>query len=120
MPDHAIMNHRDCEPEDVILTDSRGYELTHRVLAERLGQVEYTKIMEETESVEGNRSLISTVLASWLETGFRGYHNFSTKELLDEYREVEPDFYGLWHDGSLPWDLHEEDPLYTFDTKSNQ
>lgn len=109
MADHAIMNHRDCEPSDVIFTDSRGYKLTHYCLAERLMQVEYHKIQQETEG-----SHTSTVLVDFLETGFRGYHNFSTKELIDEFdSDTEAEFYGLWHDDSLPWDVNEEDPLYS-------
>ena len=47
MGDHAIMNHRDCEPEDVIHTDSKGHELTHRILAERLIQVDTRKIQDD-------------------------------------------------------------------------
>ena len=114
MADHAIMNHRDCEPTDVIFTDSRGYKLTHYCLAERLMQVEYHKIIEETESPLGDKMLTSSVLVDFLETGFRGYHNFSTKELIDEFDpDVEELFYGLWHDDSLPWDVNEEDPLYS-------
>ena len=89
MGDHAIMNHRDCEPEDVIHTDSKGHELTHRILAERLIQVDTKKIQDDAGHGDYQ------YLASIFETGFRGYHNMGQKELIDEWREQEDVFFGL-------------------------
>tara|TARA_A100001388_G_scaffold206709_1_gene157362 strand:- start:696 stop:1016 length:321 start_codon:yes stop_codon:yes gene_type:complete len=105
MADHAIMNHRDCEPDQIIHTDSKGHKLTHRVLAERLVCVETAKIQEDAGSGDYQ------YLASVFETGFRGYHNMSQKELIDEWREQEELFYGLWEDGGLLYSLDEADPL---------
>ena len=107
MGDHAIMNHRDCEPEDVIHTDSKGHQLTHRILAERLIQVDTRKIQDDAGHGDYQ------YLASIFETGFRDYHNMGQKELIDEWREQEDVFYGLWEDQGLLYELDEQDPLNT-------
>ena len=111
--DVGVMNHRDCEPTDIVLEDSRSLELTHRVLAERLIQVQARKIQEDAG--EGDYQY----LASVFETGFRGYHNMSQKELIDEWRESEELFYGLYEDGGLLWSLDEEDPLIALERDEN-
>ena len=105
--DHAIMNHRDCEPTEVIHTDSKGHKLTHRVLAERLVQIQARSIQEDAGHGDYQ------YLASRFETGFRGYHNMGQRELRDEWKEQEELFYGLVEDGALLWELDEEDPLYS-------
>tara|TARA_B100000683_G_scaffold141846_1_gene138001 strand:+ start:1627 stop:1959 length:333 start_codon:yes stop_codon:yes gene_type:complete len=105
MGDHAIMNHRDCEPEDIIHTDSQGSELTHRILAERLVQVHCQKISEDAS--HGDHAY----LASIFETGFRGFHNMGQKELIDEWREQEEQFFEMLDQGSFLYQMDPEDPL---------
>ena len=105
MGDHAIMNHRDCEPEDVIHTDSKGHKLTHRILAERLIQVDTKKIQDDAGHGDYQ------YLASIFETGFRGYHNMGQKELIDEWREQEEQFFEMLDQGSFLYQMDPEDPL---------
>tara|TARA_B100001287_G_scaffold138820_1_gene116906 strand:+ start:1309 stop:1683 length:375 start_codon:yes stop_codon:yes gene_type:complete len=111
--DIGVMNHRDCEPTDVVLEDSRSLKLTHRVLAERLTQVDAQKIKADADNGDYQ------YLASVLETGFRGYHNMGLKELMDEWHEQEETFYSLYEDESLLWELDEEDPLITLEQDEN-
>ena len=111
--DHAIMNHRDCEPDTIIVEDTRSLQLTHRVLAERLIQLQARSIQEDA----GNGDY--QYLASVFETGFRGYHNMSQQELREEWREQEELFYGLYDDGALLWELDEEDPLVALERDEN-
>lgn len=112
--DHAIMNHRDCEEKDIIVNDSRGFGLTHYCLAERLMQVEYSKIIKETkETSVVHQVYTSETLIYMLEGGFRGFHNYSVKELLDEWIQEEKNFYEMYDSNSLPWDVFEDDPIIT-------
>ena len=113
MADVGIMNHRDCEPDTVILEDSRSLQLTHRVLAERLIQLQARSIQEDAGHGDYQ------YLASVFETGFRGYHNMSQQELREEWREQEELFYGLYDDGALLWELDEEDPLVALERDEN-
>ena len=119
MADHAIMNHRDCEPTDMVLEDSRGLNLSHTVLADRLAQVEYHKIMDEMMAPLGDKAHPSAVLAEMLETGFRGYHHMSQKELMDEWHENEELFYQLYQDLGLYYGLNEDDPLVALEQDEN-
>ena len=111
--DHAIMNHRDCEPDTVIVEDTRSLRLTHRVLAERLIQLQARSIQEDA----GHGAY--QYLASIFETGFRGYPTMSQQELREEGREQEELFYGLYDDGALLWELDEEDPLTALERDEN-
>ena len=112
--DHAIMNHRDCEEKDIIVNDSRDMALTHYTLAERLMQVEYSKIIKETkETSVVHQVYTSETLIYMLEGGFRGFHNYSVKELLDEWSQEEKNFYEMYDNNSLPWEVFEDDPLIT-------
>ena len=47
MADNLPLNRKDVFAEEIIIKDSRGHELTHYVLAERLLQVEYSLISQE-------------------------------------------------------------------------
>jgi|TARA_Y100000389_G_C17387312_1_gene477813 hypothetical protein len=106
MADNLPANRNDSNPDEIIIRDGRGHRLTHYVLAERLLQVEYSLISEEIRSEPSSETLTYI-----LEGGFRGFHKYTTQELLDEWAEVEPKFWTLVDDDSMPWETYEEDPL---------
>ena len=106
MADNLPLNRKDVFEEEIVIKDSRGHELTHYVLAERLLQVEYSLIAQEIQ-----RDPSSETLTYILEGGFRGFHKYTKQELLDEWAEVEPKFWTLVDDDEMPWEPYEEDPL---------
>ena len=106
MADNLPANRNDSNPDEIIIRDGRGHRLTHYVLAERLLQVEYSLISKEIRSEPSSETLTYI-----LEGGFRGFHKYTTQELLDEWAEVEPKFWTLVDDDSMPWETYEEDPL---------
>ena len=59
------------EKDLIVGKDSRGFECSSSVLAERLTQVEVAMILEDHNSRD------YSVIAEYLGTGFRGYHNMS-------------------------------------------
>ena len=106
MADNLPSNRKDVFNEEIIIKDSRGHELTHYVLAERLLQVEYSQISEEIRTEPSSETLTYI-----LEGGFRGFHKYTKQELLDEWSEVEDKFWTLVDDDSMPWEVYDEDPL---------
>ena len=106
MADNLPANRNDSNPDEVIIRDSRGHELTHYVLAERLLQVEYSQISEEIRTEPSSETLTYI-----LEGGFRGFHKYTKEELLAEWSEVEDKFWTLVDDDSMPWEVYDEDPL---------
>mgnify|MGYP000859813394 CR=1 FL=1 len=94
--------------KDVVVgTDSRGNQLSHYVLAERILQVEYHVIHDEATNGGNSETLIYI-----LEGGFRGFHNMSPGELWSEWKTKEEQFWTLLDAGQLPWDLLEDDPAH--------
>lgn len=87
--------------ELVVGADSKGRELTHGVLADRLVQLDAHELCKDLQSLR----LI-------LESGFRGYHNMSPGELWSEWLSKGEVFERLHHSGHLPWPLAEDDPLH--------
>lgn len=100
--DAGFISHQDL----TVGKDCRGHTLTHYVIAERLLQVEYYRIMQDERE-----QLTSETLIHILESGFRGFHNMSPGELWSEWQDAEQLFYRLHDDGALPWTILEQDPL---------
>jgi hypothetical protein len=94
------------ELKTVIYTDERGYGLTHYILAERCLQVEYAQIMQE----HGEDSMSST-LVNILAGGMKGWHDIEPEKLVSDFKDVENQFWTLYDDKQLPWEVYEEDPL---------
>ena len=93
-----------------VCRDLDGTPLTHYVLAERLVQVEYHRIMQDTTSGP------SETLIYILEGGYRGFHNQSPAELYSEWRECGELWHQLYRQGELPWDIYSEDPILARNT----
>ena len=91
------------EKDLIVGKDSRGFECSSSVLAERLTQVEVAMILEDHNSRD------YSVIAEYLGKGFRGYHNMSPGELYSHFKEQEETFWRLFDDGELPY-TEEDDP----------
>lgn len=91
------------EKDIIVGKDSRGYECSSSVLAERLTQIDISMIMENHTS--GDYSYIAEKLGK----GFRGYHNMSPGELYAEFKEQEEIFWRLFDDEELPY-FEQDDP----------
>ena len=99
--------------EDHLYEDERAMRLTPYVMAERCLQVEAVKIYDDYKKGD-----VST-LVYILEGGFRGFHKFSEEDLIAEYKDKEESFYALYEDGSLPYELYEDDPLIALELDEN-
>lgn len=91
------------EKDLIVGKDSRGFECSSSVLAERLTQVEVAMILED----HNNRDY--SVIAEYLGKGFRGYHNMAPGELYSQFKEQEETFWLLFDAGGLPYS-EEDDP----------
>jgi len=98
---------RDVEQNSIVGKASRGENLTHYVLAERMMQVEAELINHEL-STEGR----SDTLIYILEGGFRGFHKMTGGEMWSEWKDgAEDKWYTMYDDKALPWEIYEDDPL---------
>ena len=91
--------------EDLLYEDSRSMKLTPYVMAERCLQAEFAGIMAEYR--EGDYS----VLTSMLGDGFKGYNNMDSSELIEEYKQIEEQWYNLYECSELPFSPVEDDPI---------
>ena len=96
---------RDLERNSIVGTDSRGNQLTHYVLAERLMQTEYHSIVRDMME-----SPTSETLIHMLDAGFRGFHQMSGGELWSEWRERESAWFALLDNDAFAWSVFDEDP----------
>ena len=93
--------------DDALYEDSRSMILTHYVMAERLLQVEYYRIMQDERE-----QLTSETLIYILEGGFKGFHNMEPSELIKEYQEIEDKWYQMYEDNELEFEPYEADPIH--------
>ena len=99
--------------EDHLYEDERAMSLTPYVMAERCLQVEIKNIFKDRDN--GDYDTLTYIL----EGGFRGFHKFSEEDLIAEYKDKEESFYALYDDGSLPYDLYDDDPLIALQEDEN-
>ena len=97
--DDGFVSERDL----IVGTDTRGYELSSYVIAERLTQVDIADFQQDLANGD------YTVIAEVVGNGFRGYHNMSPGELWALHKDAEEKFYTLLEDGGLPYSF-EDDP----------
>lgn len=115
MPNNLPEDFRDIEQNAIVGEDSRSLSLTHYVLAERLIQVEYASIMNDTLGGTASETLIYI-----LEGGFRGYHKYTGGELWSEWKDgAEDKWYQLYEDNALHWEPYDEDPIHTLEEDEN-
>lgn len=96
---------KDVEDNYVVGTDSRGNDLTHYVLAERLVMLEMAGIISDYQ--QGDYCTLTSIL----EDGFRGYHKMSSGELWSEWKDVEDKFFRFYDDNEFAYSISGEDPL---------
>ncbi len=99
---------RDVEQNSIVGKASRGENLTHYVLAERMMQVEADLIKQELMDPKDPPN----TLIYMLEGGFRGFHKMTGGELWAEWKDgAEDQWYIMYDDKQLPWEIYDEDPL---------
>ena len=76
--------------EDFLYEDSRAMKLTPYVMSERCIQAEVVKIFKDKE--EGTYDTLTYIL----EGGFKGFHNMDSSELIEEYKQIEEQWYNLY------------------------
>ena len=89
-----------------LMTDKKGYELSHYIMAERCLQVEYSSIMRDLRDSPTSETLIYI-----LEGGFKGFHNYTNEQMIEAYKEAEDTWYQLYEDELLHWEVYQEDPI---------
>ena len=97
--------------EDHLYEDERAMSLTPYVMAERCLQVEIKNIFKDRDN--GDYDTLTYIL----EGGFKGFHNMEPSELIEEYKDIEDQWYQLESDGELPFEPYEEDPIHTLKEK---
>ena len=97
--------------EDHLYEDEKAMSLTPYVMAERCLQVEIKNIFKDRDN--GDYDTLTYIL----EGGFKGFHNMEPSELIEEYKDIEDQWYQLESDGELPFEPYEEDPIHTLKEK---
>jgi len=92
--------------EDYLYEDERAMRLTPYVMAERCMQVEAYKIF--SDYLQRDYSTLSYIL----EGGFKGFHNMDSSELIQEYKDIEEQWYELESSNQLHWEPYQEDPIH--------
>jgi len=92
--------------EDFLYEDSRAMRLTPYVMSERCIQAEVVKIFKDKE--EGTYDTLTYIL----EGGFKGFHNMDSSELIEEYKQIEEQWYNLYECSELEFTPYEEDPIH--------
>ena len=83
-------------------------------MAERCIQVEYATIKEQIETEPS-----SDTLTYILEGGFRGFHKMGREELVEEYKQIEEQWYNLYEIAGLPWEPYDDDPILSLEMDEN-
>ena len=91
--------------DDFLYEDSRAMKLTPYVMSERCVQIEVAKIFKDKE--EGNYDTVTYIV----EGGFKGFHNMDSSELIEEYKQIEEQWYHLYESSELLWTPYEDDPI---------
>ena len=98
--------------EDFLYEDSRAMKLTPYVMAERCLQAELTAIF--LDGKEGDYSTLTYIL----EGGFKGFHNMEPSELIEEYKQIEVNWYEWYESAQLYTEVYEEDPIHTLEEET--
>ena len=98
--------------EDLLYEDSRAMKLTSYVMAERCLQAELTAIF--LDGKEGDYSTLTYIL----EGGFKGFHNMEPSELIEEYKQIEVNWYEWYESAQLYTEVYEEDPIHTLEEET--
>ena len=97
---------------DFLYEDSRAMKLTPYVMSERCLQVEAYEIYNGYK--EGDYSTLTYIL----EGGFKGFHNMEPSELIEEYKQIEVNWYEWYESAQLYTEVYEEDPIHTLEEET--
>ena len=97
--------------EDHLYEDERAMRLTPYVMAERCTQVEVASIFNDKE--HGDYDTLTYIISG----GFKGFHNMDSSELIEEYKQIEEQWYELESCDRLYWEPYEDDPIHTLKEK---
>ncbi len=92
--------------DDLLYEDDHAMRLSHYVMAERCLQVEMAQIYDEYKCCD------YSTLTYILEGGFKGFHNMEPSELINEYKEVEEQWYNLYETNQHYHTVYEDDPIH--------
>ena len=53
-----------------------------------------------------------------LEGGFKGFHNMEPSELIEEYKQIEVNWYEWYESAQLYTEVYEEDPIHTLEEET--
>ena len=98
--------------EDFLYEDSRAMKLTPYVMSERCLQVEISNIYKDYKS--GDYDTLTYIL----EGGFKGFHNMDSSELIEEYKQIEVNWYEWYESAQLYTEVYEEDPIHTLEEET--
>ena len=98
--------------EDHLYEDERAMRLTPYVMSERCLQVEAVKIYDDYK--KGDTSTLTYIL----EGGFKGFHNMEPSELIEEYKQIEVNWYEWYESAQLYTEVYEEDPIHTLEEET--
>ena len=88
------------------IADKEEDESEEVPMSERCIQAEVVKIFKDKE--EGTYDTLTYIL----EGGFKGFHNMDSSELIEEYKQIEEQWYNLYECSELPFTPYEEDPIH--------
>ena len=83
--------------DDLLYEDDHAMKLSHYVMAQ---------IYDEYKC--GDYSTLTYIL----EGGFKGFHNMEPSELINEYKEVEEQWYDLYETNQHYHTVYEDDPIH--------
>ena len=98
--------------EDFLYEDERAMKLTPYVMSERCLQVEAWGIMKD--ALDKDYSTLTYIL----EGGFKGFHNMEPSELIEEYKQIEVNWYEWYESAQLYTEVYEEDPIHTLEEET--
>ena len=98
--------------EDHLYEDEKAMKLTPYVMAERCLQVEAWGILKDAQDRD------YSTLTYILEGGFKGFHNMEPSELIEEYKQIEVNWYEWYESAQLYTEVYEEDPIHTLEEET--
>ena len=98
--------------EDHLYEDEKAMKLTPYVMAERCLQVEAWGILKDAQDRD------YSTLTYILEGGFKGFHNMDSSELIEEYKQIEEQWYNLYECSEFEFTPYEEDPIHKLEEEN--
>ena len=98
--------------EDFLYEDSRAMKVPPYVMAERCLQAELTAIFLDRKA--GDYSTLTYIL----ECVLKFFHNMDPSQLIEEYKQIEVNWYEWYESAQLYTEVYEEDPIHTLEEET--